>query len=360
MPPPNESTPQLSERSRQVLAAVVETYIRSGEPVASSAVAAMLGNREGMSSATLRNVMAELSDLGLLEQPHTSSGRVPTARAFRLHALEAMHTPAAASTGLREQMDGTLANIDSPQQFLERTSHLLAGLTSGMAVAMRAAGEDAALEHIHFTRLGEGRVLAIVVMRSGLVRDRLLRLERDLKPLELETAERYLNDNFRGETLDHIRAEIARRLEAERSEFDRLMVALRELQLGTVFEAPRSNAEIFVDGVANLVAAETDRTRLRHLLSALEEKQRLVELLNAYTGSTAESVRVVVGLGDAVPEMEHLVLVAAPARLGAESVGTVAVIGSTRMQYGQTIGAVSYAAQLYERLIKANAAGPAS
>jgi len=194
--------------------------------------------------------------------------------------------------------------------------------------------------------------MAIVVMRSGLVRDRMLSLERELSMLDLETSARYLNDHFRGSTLEHMRQALARTLEQERAEYDRLLQSLRQIAQTGVFHAPAMQPEVFIDGIANLIVSETDRDRMRQMLAALEEKQRLVTLLSAYVDARTETVRVVVGLEDAVPGMKNMVLIATPARVGGESVGALAVIAPTRMRYDHTIGAVQYAAQLFEKLLQ--------
>ena len=198
-----------------------------------------------------------------------------------------------------------------------------------------------------------GRVLAVVITKAGTVLDRVLMLDHDLTTTELETAARFLNENFHGWSIERIRTELARRIEAERSEYDRLMQSLEALYSKGAF-ATESGATpiIFVEGVANLLTGETDREHLRTMLHALEAKERLIELLNAYVDARQRTVRVVVGLEDAIPELKDFVLIGATARLGAENLGTVAVIGPTRIQYQETINAVSYIAQLSGRIFQ--------
>jgi len=341
---------RLSPRERAVLTAIVETYIATGEPVASHALARRLGNKDGMSPATLRNVMAALADQGLLDQPHTSAGRIPTARAFRFY-VEHLSSPqiAVLAPGRREQIEESFAGVGSSQQFLERTSHVLALISSGLGLAV-AAQEFHSLEHIHFSRLAAGRVLAVVITKAGTVLDRVLSIEHDLNAAELDTAARYLNENFHGWSVERIRSELARRLEAERSEYDRLMRSLEDLYRNGALEAEAGAPVFFMEGVANLLAGETDRDRLRTMLQALEARERLIELLNAYVDARQRSVRVVVGLEESIPELRDFVLIGANARLGQENLGTFAVIGPTRIQYQETINAISYIAQLSGRL----------
>jgi heat-inducible transcriptional repressor len=346
---------RISPRDRLVLNAIIEIYIATGEPVASQTVARQLDNKEGMSPATIRNVMASLAESGLLEQPHTSAGRCPTASAFRLY-VEQLHgstrlAPVALTQERRDQIEDSFAGVSSRQQFLERTSHVLALISSGVGVAMEAQSETYCLEHIHFSRISAGRVLAVVVTKLGAVLDRVLTLDRDLSLAELESAAAFLNQNFRGWSIQHIRTELARRLEQERSEYDQLMRSVDELCRKGALEQDTAVQSIFIVGVANLVAAQADVERMRRLLIALETKQRLIELLDAYVDARQQAVRVVVGLEETIPEMRNLVLIGAPARLGTQNLGTVAVIGSTRIPYPETINAVSFIAQLSDRIL---------
>jgi len=355
--------PAISTREGLILTAVVESYIASGDPVASQSVARQQ-NREGMSAATVRNVMADLSDAGYLDQPHPSAGRVPTARAFRYYVEQLLRreAPHALPQPAREQIQESMSGVATATDFFARTSHILALLSGGVGVALTATEEKELLEHVHFVRLGPARVLTVLVTTTGLVRDRLLMLARDLSSSELEQAANYLNANFHGWALERIRHELARRMEAEQNEYNRILASLEELwakgamdsaldpaasQRESAFDHRASRKSIFVEGVANLIVEEADREHLRRILMALEEKQRVINLLDAYVDRRNTSVRVVVGLEDAMPEMHNLVLVAAPARRGPEHLGTVAVIGPTRMQYASTIGAVRYIADYF-------------
>src|SRR5216683_337808 len=317
---------RVTARQRAILTAIVESYIETGEPVGSGTIARLQsGEGSGLSSATVRNEMAELAEEGLLEQPHTSAGRVPTARAFRMYVEQlsgGAHPRIDAgrlSARSRSQIDLSFQGVAGTQAVLERTSHVLATLSSGVGVAIAAAAEGDMLEHVHFSRLAQARVLAVVVTRSGLVRDRVLALDKDLGVRELEVAANFLNENFRGWSVE-----------------------------------PESAAQVqtvYVEGVANLVGSQEDRERLREVLAALETKQRVVELLNAYIDARQESVRVVFDLEEHAPEMAGLVLIAAPALAAGESRGTVGVIGPKRMHYENTMNAVSYISHVFDRML---------
>jgi len=344
---------QMTIRQRQILTAIVESYISTGEPVSSGMIARSQAFDAGsMSAATIRNEMADLADAGLLEQPHTSAGRVPSAKAFRMY-VEQLHggiagrLPGLSLAEVQSQIDLSLAGVAGAQALLARTSHVLATLSSGVGLAIGAVANADLLEHVHFSRLASRRVLAVLVTRSGMVRDRVLAIDRDLSLRELETAANFLNEHYRGWNIERVRAELAQRLERERSDYRELA---QQLWAGTVPEAAHAEQAVYVEGVANLVGLPEDRAHLREMLAALEAKQRLVELLNAYIDSRQESVRVVFDLEEQAPEMAGLVLIAAPARVGGESIGTVGVIGPKRMHYENAMSAVSYIAQVFDRI----------
>ncbi|RXH57033.1 heat-inducible transcriptional repressor HrcA [Granulicella sibirica] len=362
------SAERCTVRQRLILTAIVENYIETGEPVGSGTIAAMMyagsgaAVGQGVSAATIRNEMAELADLGLLEQPHTSAGRIPTARAFRMY-VEQLRGGGRGLTGLskssRTQIDRKFAGVAGTQEVLERTSHVLATLSSGVGLAVTAAAERVdTLEHIHFSRLAAARVLAVVVTQSGQVRDRVLGLEKDLTPVTLETAARFLNDQFRGWSLEAVRTELTRMVDDSRSEY---MREARQLWAKAVPEGMGQPQTVYVEGVANLIGVQMageDAVRLRELLAALEAKQRLVELLNAYIDARQESVRVVFDLEEQAPEMAGLVLIAAPARMQGENRGTVGVIGPKRMRYEDTMNAVLYMAKVFDRVLQAPGGTP--
>jgi heat-inducible transcriptional repressor len=355
----------------------VENYIETGEPVGSGTIAGTIarvlaggGHAAGLSSATVRNEMAELANEGLLEQPHTSAGRVPTARAFRLYVERLSGTAGVRLLGgvqrlnlesqrlnLESQIDSSFAGVTGTQAMLERTSHVLATVSSGVGVAVASVAGGDTLEHVHFSRLRKGCVLAVVVTSSGLVRDRMLTMEADVTARELEAAANFLNEHFRGWSIERVRAEIGRLVERERSEVQRLLSSVEQLWAGAVPEGSAGVQTVYVEGVANLlgsrgVGTAEEMARLREVLSALEAKQRLVELLDAYIDARQESVRVIFDLEEHAPEMAGLVLIAASARMAGDGHGTVGVIGPKRMHYENTMNAVSYIAQVFERMLR--------
>jgi len=261
--------PNIGNREREILTAIVETFISTGEPVGSRTLAR--SNREGLSSASIRNVMADLSDAGFLEQPHTSAGRIPTTEAYRYY-VEQISGDARLAPQEETMISDSLAGVSDVQEFMERTSHVLSLISRNVGVTIAASGPKNALEHVYFSRLADQKVLAVLVTRSGLVRDRVLRLE--LSQADLDLAARYINENFRGWTMEAMRGELARRLEQERNEYDRLMNSIEQLYKQGALAAEQGSQVVFVEGAANLVTGEQDRERLQEMLRRWKKKKR--------------------------------------------------------------------------------------
>lgn len=338
----------IGPREREILTAIIETYIATGEPVGSRTLARQ--SRESLSSATIRNVMADLADSGYLDQPHTSAGRVPTTEAYRFYVNQ-LTGRTQLSHADQSMIQDWFRGVSDMQEFLERTSHVLSLVSRGVGVTVATTGPRNALDHIYFSRLAENKVLAVVVTKAGIVRDRLLRVEQDLSQNDLDIAARYINDNFRGWTMETLRKELERQIEQQRSEYDRLMHSVEQLYRQGALGTQHGDTFVYLEGAANLVANEQDKDRLQQLLRALEEKERIAELLTAYVDTRQEAVRVVIGLDQAPPDLQKFVLIGAPARMGDEVMGSLAVLGPTRIDYEHTITAVSYIARLFDKIL---------
>src|SRR5437868_5854029 len=253
----------IGPRGRAILTAVVETYISTGEPVGSKTIAQAGG--EQWSAATIRNVMADLADAGYLDQPHTSAGRIPTAEAYRYY-VEQLTGKARLSQEDEGKIDSMLAGASDVQEFMERTSRVLSLVSSGVGVAISSTGARNTLEHVHFSRLGDHRILAVVVTKSGLVRDRVLRLQHDMQQADLEVAARYINDNFRGWNMEDLRAELLRRIEIED-----VAPHLRNLVL--IGAPARANGEV----VGSFAVLGPTRMDYEHTITAVSHIARLFD-----------------------------------------------------------------------------------
>lgn len=336
----------LDSRQQQILEAVVRTHISTGEPVGSATVARQTGRQ--VSSATIRHEMAALEEAGYLRQPHTSAGRLPTSKAYEVYAQEV-----AARARLRPA-DQVWINSQLPvertdaSELLARAPHVLAELLHGIGLVLLPALTRTELEQVRFVALDDQRVLAILMTRSGLVRDKAIRAREPLHADELDRMSDYINRNFRGWTLEAARREIERRAAGERSEFLRRALALcRES-----FDAEEDTALLHLEGVANLLEPSgASPEELHQLLQAVEEKERLARFLTDCVESP-EQPHVWIGLERLGPAMNDFALVGA--RYGAAQPGLLGLLSRTRMDYARAITAVGYVATLFDRALAEN------
>ena len=333
----------LDERARTLLKTLVERYIADGHPVGSRTLSRASGL--DLSPATIRNVMADLEELGLIASPHTSAGRIPTARGYRLF-VDTMLTarpldldrPSPDVTAVREQI-----HPDQPQRVIAQAAQLLSSLSSfvGVITAPRRPG---VFRHIEFLRLGERRVLVIIVSPDGDVQNRLILTARDYTPAELVEATNYLNQHYGGLTLDEVRDRLQREVEALRGEIAALMQAAVQASSEAMAE---SSDKVVVSGERNLLGVQdfgNDMRSLRRLFDVFEHKTELMRLLDV--SSRAEGVRIYIGGESQVVPFEELSVVTAPYEVDGRIVGTLGVIGPTRMPYDRMIQIVDITARL--------------
>lgn len=341
---------RLQGRNREVLASTIRTYIATGEPVGSRTISRK--RRDGLSAATIRNIMADLEAAGYLEQPHTSAGRVPTEKAYRFYvehvARPGWHLNRSEEQLIRHEIQCGAG--ESPEALLERASHVLSLVTRNVGIVASATAADTVLQHVQFIRLSDNRVLVILEPRGAPVRSRVVRVEEDFRQEELDSISNYLNRNFAGWRLEAARNEIQRRLEEQRARYDDLLRRLAALWRQGILESDAVTG-IYLEGASHLLGRPEldDPQVLRELLRALEEKERLVRLLTRYIqqsdAATCIRARVVIGL-DTDPPMKDFVLIGAPCTTAEGLAGRVAVLGPPRMQYERVISAVSQVARL--------------
>lgn len=340
-------------RNQEILSAVVRTHIATGEPVASAAVAQQNQNR--LSPATIRNIMARLETQGYLHQPHTSAGRVPTSKAYRFYARQAAYQ-ARLTPSDRSWIDvHLLGAADAREALLPRASHVLSELLHGIGIVLSVPVARAALEQVRFLRVDERRVLVVVLTRAALFYDRLVTVPEPFSQEELDRTAAYLNHDFAGWTLEAMLAELERRAARERSQYERLArnaAALCRESLPHI----TTGAEVYVEGTANLVAhaPETTQEELSVLLRTLEEKEKLVRLLSATLAQLKPEVQVQIGLQRLSPAIKHFALISASYGTGEQPLGSLAVLGPTRMDYPRAITAVHYIARLCSRVLHEN------
>jgi heat-inducible transcriptional repressor len=345
---------KLEGRNREVLASTVRTFIATGEPVGSRTISRK--RRDGLSAATIRNIMADLEAAGYLDQPHTSAGRVPTEKAYRFYVRQVARPDRYQNTGDQELIQELGRDAaQRPELILERASHVLATITHNVGVVIAPTAADMVLQSIQFVALSEKRVLVIVEPRGAPVRSRVVRLEEEIPQDELGRIANYLNRNFSGWRLAATRAEIVRRLEEERAVYDELLRRLAALWRKGILQADES-AEIYLEGASHLMGRSelADPGLLRDFLRTLEEKERLVDLLLRYIQAEnvqeATGARVVIGL-DTGPPMKDFALIGAISGTAQGLAGRVAVFGPPRMPYERVICAVAQVARLLADLM---------
>jgi heat-inducible transcriptional repressor len=341
--------PTLQEkRNRQVLADIVRTYIETGEPVSSRAISKRY--EEPLSTATIRSVMADLEDGGYLYQPHTSAGRVPTAAAYRFFAQE-IASQATLSVEDREWISREMASGSNPAEVTERAGHILAEVSKGLGIVVSPPLRKAVLEHARMWLIPDGRVVVVLISPGGTTRDKVLRPARPFRQEELDATAEFLNRQYSGWTLEAIRADLLQKLATERERYDSIArSALTLCDPAILGESPQS--QIYVEGTAQIVTAPefADQAQLGELLTAIEEKHRLITVLNACI-ETPEPVFVQIGVKEISQAGENIALISARYSTHDQGQGSLGVLGPTRMHYERAMTAVAYVAQLFSEAL---------
>jgi heat-inducible transcriptional repressor len=341
------SAEDLDERAKEVLKAVVQEFIDSGEPVGSAQLTRR-GDFE-VSPATMRNVLAELEELGFLEKPHTSAGRVPTDQGYRffVDSLVQLQPPPARERELIEQG----LSVAMVEDRLQDAGKMLYSLSHHAAVVMLPRPGGVLVQRIEFVRLRDDRVLAILVGSTGQVQNKLLELSQPLSAEELVRAASYLNELFRDRlTVEEVRRRILLELDSERAQYDAL--AARALQLGAAATEPSSAERVVIEGTGTFLDAREfaqDVTRMRLLFRALDDKHRLLSLLDRV--QRAGEMRIFIGAESEFSAQGDVTLIASPYGAPETLLGSVGVIGPTRMNYQKIIPLVRFTAQVLSRVL---------
>ena len=324
----------LDDRAKLLLKALVERYIAEGQPVGSRTLSRASGLE--LSPATIRNVMSDLEELGLIASPHTSAGRIPTARGYRLFVDTML-------TVQREQLPSASLAPDQPQRVIANAAHLLSNLSQFVGVVM-APKRSSVFRHIEFLRLSERRYLVIIVSPDGDVQNRVVFTESDYTQAQLVEAANFLNANYAGLAIEQVRERLKGEVEKLRAEIGMLMQTAVEATSQALSE-PQD--EVVISGERNLLSVSdfsSDMTHLRRAFELFEQKTQLMRLLDI--SSQAEGVRIYIGGESQVVPFEELSVVSAPYEVDGQVVGTLGVIGPTRMPYDRMIQIVDITAKL--------------
>jgi heat-inducible transcriptional repressor len=334
---------------------IVRAYIETGEPVGSRTLSRM--RHLSLSPATIRNVMADLADDGFLAQPHTSAGRIPTDKAFRTFAGTVAAKPLTAPE--RERIFNQMSSGESLEERVSIASRVLTEMTRNVGIAAALPSSSQELEHLELIALSGNRVLMILATRDKMVRNRVVTLDRELVQDELTRLRNYVNAHFAGWTLEKARAELMRRIEEERAVYDAILQQLTILCNKGLLVADR-DPQVEMDGASYLVGLDLHLTRekMRDLFRALEEKKRVVAILDRFLESSSGQVGIQVGLEDAHPAMRELTLIGVTLNLSSGVRARVAVLGPMRMQYDRVIAAVQQIGRTFET-IHAGSSDPA-
>jgi heat-inducible transcriptional repressor len=329
----------LSKREREILCEVVELYLAGGEPVASAALAR--ASRTGLSSASLRNVMAELEDKGFLIQPHTSAGRVPTDLGFRLYIDGVLQCAELAQRDER-RLKAMLLPAGPLEEVLAQVSRVLADVTTEVGMALAPTSQQATLQSVHFVRVAPQRVLAVVVTGGGLVDSRLLAVGRDFQPAELERISNYCTLSFVGLPLHEIRRRLLGLMAEERAQADQLLTDVVALGQQAVEAEVKSGGEVFVEGTGRLLerAGPGQLEAVRRLLAAFADKAMLLTLLNDFL--SASGPRVLLGSEFSLVGGDDLGLIVTSFHRSSGEQGLIGVVGLKRMDYPRIIPIVDY------------------
>ena len=340
---------ELNERSREIFRLIVEAYVETGEPVGSRTLVRRLGTP--LSPATIRNVMADLQEAGLLYAPHTSAGRLPTEAGLRLF-VDGLLEVGTLSEVERASIDSQCAaEGKSIEEAVAQAIETLSGLCrcAGVVVAPKT---DRALKHIEFVHLGPGRALAVLVAGSGLVENRIVEVPLGITPSSLIEAGNYLSARLAGRTLDEARREISREIEDHRAQLDEATTRVVEAGLAT-WSGGAAGASLIIRGQARLledVTAVSELERVRALFDLLETKDTLLRLLDLTEG--AAGVQIFIGSENSLFGLTGCSMIVAPFNSGREKiVGAIGVIGPTRINYSRVIPMVDYTSKVISRLI---------
>jgi heat-inducible transcriptional repressor len=327
-------------RAKKILHAVVSEYLATGEAVGSQTVTRRYGL--DVSAATVRNVMGDLEEAGLLKHTHTSAGRIPTERGLRYY-VDTLLRVRSLSTGekddIRERLSGAPGDVP---EVMQRTSRLLRELSHLTVVVQAPRPESDAVQHLEFVRLREGQLLAVLETASGQVQNKLVPVDFPLDPSELERINNFLNELATGLTMDQLRVRLVDEIASERAQHDELVA--RALRLATAAVPAGTSAEVLVDGQSNLLSGKADLERAKVLLRTLEEKDLLVRLLDRT--ASAPGICVFIGAEANLADLTDVSVVAAPYGAEGRPLGTIGVIGPARMNYSRVIPLVDFTAEM--------------
>ncbi len=345
-----EDVHQLDERPREILRLIIRSYISTGEPIGSRTLSKSIDGR--LSPATIRNIMSDLEEAGFLVQPHTSAGRVPSEKGYRVYVDNL------ADSKLSRQDERYISRMfsegDTVDEIMSRASYLLSMITNNVGIVMAPPMEQTLLKHIEFLKLSEGKILVIFVSNSGVVQRKLIRVSDQYTQDELDRAGRYLVDKFAGKSLMQIRNDLVQMMQDERTLYNGMLSLLEAWRESLAGETEPE--AIYVQGAVNILNKPefADVERMRNLFQMFDEKSRLVKILNeCIAAQSTDGVNISIGSELGNPAMRDFTLITSSYVSNDHNIGLLGIIGPTRMEYERGISIVGYLSRLVGEMINA-------
>lgn len=341
-----------NERFREILHWVIATFIVTGKPVGSRSIARH--SREQLSAATVRNIMANLEEMGYLQQPHASAGRVPTDKAYRFY-VDYLITRQVLSQRDRVLIERDLRVDDSAEHLMARASQVLSRISRNVGIVVAPPISRVALEHIHFTKLVDNRILVILVSRSGIVQNRVIHYGEEVFQTELDQAARYIVEHFKDRTLIEIRHQILKMIKQEQALYDKFMQQVITLSTKAFSDPENSlDSDVYLDGASNLIKTPefSDINKMKLLFETIEQKNRLADLISRCIDGDTQEVRITIGAENALPGIEDCTLITSRYVVDDNTHGSLGILGPTRMEYARAISLVDYVARLFGRVLE--------
>jgi heat-inducible transcriptional repressor len=342
----------VNERIREILHWTIATFIITGKPVGSRRIARH--SSEQLSAATVRNIMAELEEMGYLHQPHASAGRVPTDKAYRFY-VDYLLKRRNLTSRERDIIDRDLRPDDSAEHLMVRASQVLSRISKNVGIVVSPPISRVALKHVHFIKLVDNRILVILVSRSGIVQNRVIHYTEEISQTELDQAASYIVEHFKDRTLFEIKNQILKMIQQDQALYDRFMRRVITLSTQAFSDADSElGDEVYLDGASNLIKTPefSDINRMRLLFETIEQKSRLAALISRCIEGDTQEVKITIGAENALPGIEDCALITSRYIVDEKTHGSLGILGPTRMEYARAISLVDYVARLFGRVLE--------
>ncbi len=341
----------LSLRSRELLKETIQAYIETGRPVGSRFLSKR--GKTMLSAATIRNIMSDLEAEGFLQQPHNSAGRLPTDKGYRFY-VDSLMEKRRLSASEKEHIQASMEKESGEglENLMEGTTRLLADLSDSVGIVLAPTLSKTVLQHIHFLKMGESRVLAIIIGKSGVVQNRLVRVEEEISQEELERAGQFLTREFSGKTLKGIRAELDTLLKEDRSFFDPWWKKLPALCAQSFQEdGPQ---DVYLEGATRMLARPEfcEISRVRALFETFEHRKELLRILSECIRDETSGVRILIGRETGLAGMPGCALITSPYVFDNHIAGSLGILAPSRIEYGKTVPLVDYIARLFGTFLR--------